>query len=139
MVSEILTFTLNQGCTNVFLSCIKHCFDVINSNVVKLYRSSVAFQILSPRLVSFCKISLIYTQRNVIIASLYSFSALYWHPLLSLSNQQTNYSVLATQSFMVCLQQLACICSLIAMIADSDEISEASQLLNCVSDWVYCT
>ncbi|WOG85819.1 hypothetical protein DCAR_0105012 [Daucus carota subsp. sativus] len=41
--------------------------------------------------------------------------------------------------FMVCLQQLACICSLIAMVAGSEEISEASQLLNCISDWVYCT
>ncbi|KAK1352781.1 Proteasome subunit alpha type 5-1 family protein [Heracleum sosnowskyi] len=42
-------------------------------------------------------------------------------------------------SFMLCLQQLACICSLVAMIVDMDEISEASQLLSCLSDWVYCT
>ncbi|KAK1367527.1 Keratin-associated protein like [Heracleum sosnowskyi] len=42
-------------------------------------------------------------------------------------------------AFMVCLQQLACIFSLVAMIVGSDEISEASQILNCLSDMVYCT
>ncbi|WOG85818.1 hypothetical protein DCAR_0105011 [Daucus carota subsp. sativus] len=41
--------------------------------------------------------------------------------------------------FMVCLQQLACIFSLVAIIVGSDEISEASQVLNCLSDMVYCT
>ncbi|XP_074337866.1 uncharacterized protein LOC141675056 isoform X2 [Apium graveolens] len=42
-------------------------------------------------------------------------------------------------AFMVCLQQLACIFSLVAIIVGSDEISEASQILNCLSDMVYCT
>ncbi|XP_074377106.1 uncharacterized protein LOC141718626 [Apium graveolens] len=37
-------------------------------------------------------------------------------------------------AFMVCLQQLACIFSLVAIIVGSDEISEASQILNYLSD-----
>lgn len=41
--------------------------------------------------------------------------------------------------FMFCLQQVACIFSIVAMIAGSDEISEASQILNCIADYVYCT
>ncbi|KAJ8632649.1 hypothetical protein MRB53_025985 [Persea americana] len=41
--------------------------------------------------------------------------------------------------FMFCLQQVACIFSIIALIVDSDEIQEASQILNCLSDSVYCT
>ncbi|GLJ40352.1 hypothetical protein SUGI_0829810 [Cryptomeria japonica] len=41
--------------------------------------------------------------------------------------------------FMLCLQQLACIFSIIAAIVGSDEIQAASQLLNCLSDGVYCT
>ncbi|KAL9269247.1 hypothetical protein AKJ16_DCAP10596 [Drosera capensis] len=41
--------------------------------------------------------------------------------------------------FMFCLQQLACIFSIIACIAGSQEISEASQLLSCAADYVYCT
>ncbi|WCJ26335.1 PLAC8 family protein [Euphorbia peplus] len=41
--------------------------------------------------------------------------------------------------FMFCLQQVACIFSIVAMIVGSDEISEASQLLSCLSDMVYCT
>ncbi|KAM7525784.1 hypothetical protein LguiA_015686 [Lonicera macranthoides] len=41
--------------------------------------------------------------------------------------------------FMVCLQQLACIFSIIALIVGSDEIKEASQLLNCMADMVYWT
>ncbi|CAK9156743.1 unnamed protein product [Ilex paraguariensis] len=41
--------------------------------------------------------------------------------------------------FMFCLQQLACIFSLLACITGSEEIGEASQLLNCLSDIVYCT
>lgn len=40
---------------------------------------------------------------------------------------------------MVCLQQLACIFSIIALIVGSDEIKEASQLLNCMADMVYWT
>ncbi|KAK4354590.1 hypothetical protein RND71_026784 [Anisodus tanguticus] len=46
---------------------------------------------------------------------------------------------LATEGFMFCLQQLACIFSIVAMIVGSEEISEASQLLSCLSDMVYCT
>ncbi|KAK2984559.1 hypothetical protein RJ640_018937 [Escallonia rubra] len=41
--------------------------------------------------------------------------------------------------FMFCLQQLACIFSIVAMIVGSDEISEASQILSCLADIVYCT
>ncbi|KAK6918352.1 hypothetical protein RJ641_016774 [Dillenia turbinata] len=41
--------------------------------------------------------------------------------------------------FMFCLQQLACICSLIACILGSGELSDAAQLLNCLADCVYCT
>nr|GLL29219.1 uncharacterized protein LOC109165540 [Ipomoea trifida]GMD10521.1 putative PLAC8 family protein [Ipomoea batatas] len=43
------------------------------------------------------------------------------------------------KGFMFCLQQLACIFSIIAMIVGSEEIQEASQLLSCLSDMVYCT
>ncbi|XP_009621941.1 uncharacterized protein LOC107786677 [Nicotiana tabacum] len=41
--------------------------------------------------------------------------------------------------FMFCLQQLACICSIIACLTGSEEIQDAAQLLNCLSDFVYCT
>ncbi|KAL8253792.1 hypothetical protein R6Q59_032013 [Mikania micrantha] len=40
---------------------------------------------------------------------------------------------------MVCLQQVACICSIIACIVGSDELNEASQLLNCFADLVFCS
>lgn len=40
---------------------------------------------------------------------------------------------------MFCLQQVACIFSLVAMIVGSEELQEASQILNCLSDFVYCT
>lgn len=40
---------------------------------------------------------------------------------------------------MFCLQQIACIFSIVAMIVGSDEIQEASQLLSCLADMVYCT
>lgn len=43
------------------------------------------------------------------------------------------------QGFMFCLQQIACIFSIVAMIVGSEELSEASQLLNCMADMVYCT
>uniref|UniRef100_M8C009 Uncharacterized protein n=1 Tax=Aegilops tauschii TaxID=37682 RepID=M8C009_AEGTA len=43
------------------------------------------------------------------------------------------------QSFMFCLQQLACICSLVACIVGNQELSEASQAISCVSDAVYWT
>ncbi|KAG5626687.1 hypothetical protein H5410_011905 [Solanum commersonii] len=41
--------------------------------------------------------------------------------------------------FMFCLQQLACISNIIACLTGSEEIQDASQLLNCLSDVVYCT
>ncbi|KAG5029981.1 hypothetical protein JHK87_013495 [Glycine soja] len=41
--------------------------------------------------------------------------------------------------FMFCLQQIACIFSIVAMIVGSSEIQEASQLLSCLADFVYCT
>ncbi|KAJ9549770.1 hypothetical protein OSB04_022313 [Centaurea solstitialis] len=40
---------------------------------------------------------------------------------------------------MVCLQQLACIFSIIACLLGSDELNDASQLLNCLADLVFCT
>ncbi|GFP88911.1 hypothetical protein PHJA_001034800 [Phtheirospermum japonicum] len=46
---------------------------------------------------------------------------------------------LATEGFMFCLQQIACIFSIVAMIVGSDELSEASQILSCLSDMVYCS
>uniref|UniRef100_A0ACD5WPX0 Uncharacterized protein n=1 Tax=Avena sativa TaxID=4498 RepID=A0ACD5WPX0_AVESA len=41
--------------------------------------------------------------------------------------------------FMVCLQQVACIFSIVAAIVGSEELSEASQILSCLSDMVYCS
>nr|XP_016485456.1 PREDICTED: leucine-rich repeat extensin-like protein 6 isoform X2 [Nicotiana tabacum] len=41
--------------------------------------------------------------------------------------------------FMFCLQQVACILSCIACITGNDELQEASRVLNCCSDMVYCT
>ncbi|GKU95228.1 hypothetical protein SLEP1_g8615 [Rubroshorea leprosula] len=41
--------------------------------------------------------------------------------------------------FMFCLNQLACIFSIVAMIVGSDEIQEASRLLSCLSEMVYCS
>ncbi|GMP96331.1 hypothetical protein CsSME_00045020 [Camellia sinensis var. sinensis] len=41
--------------------------------------------------------------------------------------------------FMFCLQQVACIFSIVAMIVGSQEIQEASQILSCLADMVYCT
>ncbi|KAI4302953.1 hypothetical protein MLD38_038640 [Melastoma candidum] len=58
---------------------------------------------------------------------------------------QDEFNIQTTQcdnciiGFMFCLQQLACIFSIIAMLVGSEEISEASQLLNTLSDMVYCT
>lgn len=40
---------------------------------------------------------------------------------------------------MICLQQVACIFSIIACILGSDELSDASQLLNCLADLVFCS
>ncbi|CAI0476138.1 unnamed protein product [Linum tenue] len=58
---------------------------------------------------------------------------------------QDEFNIQTTQcdnciiGFMFCLQQIACIFSIVAMIVGSEEISEASQLLSCLSDMVYCT
>lgn len=58
---------------------------------------------------------------------------------------QDEFNIQTTQcdnciiGFMFCLQQIACIFSIVAMIVGSDEISEASQLLSCLADMVYCT
>ncbi|XP_016487181.1 uncharacterized protein LOC107807335 [Nicotiana tabacum] len=58
---------------------------------------------------------------------------------------QDEFNIQTTQcdnciiGFMFCLQQLACIFSIVAMIVGSEEIQEASQLLSCLSDMVYCT
>ncbi|GAV80927.1 LOW QUALITY PROTEIN: hypothetical protein CFOL_v3_24386, partial [Cephalotus follicularis] len=41
--------------------------------------------------------------------------------------------------FMFCLNQIACIFSIVAMIVGSEEIQEASQLLSYLADLVYCT
>ncbi|XP_022773196.1 uncharacterized protein LOC111315605 [Durio zibethinus] len=58
---------------------------------------------------------------------------------------QDEFNIQTTQcdnfiiGFMFCLQQVACIFSIVAMIVGSDEIREASQLLSCLADMVYCT
>ncbi|KAF7137449.1 hypothetical protein RHSIM_Rhsim07G0012900 [Rhododendron simsii] len=43
------------------------------------------------------------------------------------------------QGFMFCLQQLACIFSIVACITGMEELQEASQILSCFADLVYCT
>jgi hypothetical protein len=50
----------------------------------------------------------------------------------------TDYYLLL-QGFMFCLQQVACIFSIVAAIVGSEELSEASQILSCLSDMVYCS
>ncbi|KAF0929979.1 hypothetical protein E2562_027106 [Oryza meyeriana var. granulata] len=58
---------------------------------------------------------------------------------------QDEFNIQTTQcdnciiSFMFCLQQFACICSLVACIVGNEELSEASQLISCISDMVYWT
>ncbi|KAK3016218.1 hypothetical protein RJ639_006220, partial [Escallonia herrerae] len=53
---------------------------------------------------------------------------------------QDEFNIQTTQcdnciiGFMFCLQQLACIFSIVAMIVGSDEISQASQILSCLAD-----
>ncbi|XP_038875430.1 uncharacterized protein LOC120067891 isoform X1 [Benincasa hispida] len=41
--------------------------------------------------------------------------------------------------FMLCLSQLACICSIIACLLGSEELQEASDMVSCLSNLVYCT
>ncbi|KAL4373928.1 hypothetical protein AHAS_Ahas05G0130800 [Arachis hypogaea] len=58
---------------------------------------------------------------------------------------QDEFNIQTTQcdnciiGFMFCLQQIACIFSIVALIVGSDEINEASQLLSCLAEYVYCT
>lgn len=58
---------------------------------------------------------------------------------------QDEFNIQTTQcdnciiGFMFCLQQLACIFSLVACIVGSDELREASQVLNILADLTYCT
>ncbi|CAL5433138.1 unnamed protein product [Camellia sinensis] len=58
---------------------------------------------------------------------------------------QDEFNIQTTQcdnciiGFMFCLQQVACIFSIVAMIVGSQEIQEASQILSCLADMVYCT
>ncbi|XP_072961655.1 uncharacterized protein [Typha angustifolia] len=58
---------------------------------------------------------------------------------------QDEFNIQTTQcdnciiGFMFCLQQVACIFAIVAMIVGSEELSEASQILSCLSDMVYCS
>nr|ACU18998.1 unknown [Glycine max] len=58
---------------------------------------------------------------------------------------QDEFNIQTTQcdnciiAFMFVLQQLACIFSIIALIVGNSEIRQASQLLSCLADFVYCT
>ncbi|XP_077248137.1 uncharacterized protein LOC143887827 [Tasmannia lanceolata] len=58
---------------------------------------------------------------------------------------QDEFNIQTTQcdnciiGFMFCLQQLACIFSLVACITGNDALQEASQILSCVADCVYCS
>ncbi|KAJ3682038.1 hypothetical protein LUZ60_014611 [Juncus effusus] len=58
---------------------------------------------------------------------------------------QDEFNIQTTQcdnciiGFMFCLQQIACIFSIVAAIVGSQELSEASQILSCLSDLVYWT
>ncbi|KAG8496083.1 hypothetical protein CXB51_009437 [Gossypium anomalum] len=46
---------------------------------------------------------------------------------------------LCSEAFMLCLQQVACIFSFVAMIIGNDEIREAAHILNCLADIAYCS
>ncbi|XP_074264797.1 uncharacterized protein LOC141587245 isoform X1 [Silene latifolia] len=58
---------------------------------------------------------------------------------------QDEFNIQTTQcdnciiGFMFCLNQVACIFSIVAMIVGSEEISQASHILNLLSDVVYCS
>ncbi|KAA8520849.1 hypothetical protein F0562_011522 [Nyssa sinensis] len=58
---------------------------------------------------------------------------------------QDEFNIQTTQcdnciiGFMFCLQQIACIFSIVAMIVGSEELQEASQILSCLADMVYCS
>lgn len=55
------------------------------------------------------------------------------------SNTVTNFTHVLNQGFMLCLQQLACIFSIVACLSGNDELEDASQILSCLSDAVFCT
>ncbi|XP_047096390.1 uncharacterized protein LOC124708769 [Lolium rigidum] len=58
---------------------------------------------------------------------------------------QDEFNIQTTQcdnciiSFMFILQQLACICSIVACIVGNQQLSEASRAISCLSDMVYWT
>ncbi|GMH17266.1 hypothetical protein Nepgr_019107 [Nepenthes gracilis] len=54
-------------------------------------------------------------------------------------NLQTTQCDNCIIGFMFCLQQLACIFSLIACLTGNEEISDAADCLNCMANSVYCT
>ncbi|CAF2058083.1 unnamed protein product [Brassica napus] len=88
-----------------------------------------------------CKMNSTSTQHNATIASLYSSSfslRLYFHEYYCVY-YRSHIFFAASQGFMFCLNQIPCIFSLVACIVGSDELSEASQLLSCLADMVYCT
>ncbi|KAL2892159.1 UDP-N-acetylenolpyruvoylglucosamine reductase, partial [Bienertia sinuspersici] len=78
----------------------------------------VASRIQLPQHDSCCKTSSTFRLLNAITASLYPSSL---------------------SGFMLCLQQLACICSIVACLIGSEELEDLSQCLNCISDTVQCT
>ena len=41
--------------------------------------------------------------------------------------------------FMLCLNQLACVFRIAAMISGNDEIEQIADILDCMSDLTYCT
>lgn len=99
---------------------------------------ALAIQLLQPA--SCFKTNSTYRQPSVITASLYCHCP----PMLQISfcrsylQFSTEYHLLL-QGFMFCLQQVACIFSIVAAIVGSEELSEASQILSCLSDMVYCS
>lgn len=108
--------------------------------LLPLFRFSFALAILLLLLASCCKMSSTYRPPSVTTALLYSLS-------LSLCvavcrSQCLLKSVNASpylQGFMFCIQQLACIFSIVACITGMEELQEASQILSCFADLVYCT
>lgn len=58
---------------------------------------------------------------------------------------QDEFNIQTTQcdnciiAFMIFLQQLACICSIVACIVGNSELQQASQMISCLADFVYCT
>ncbi|KAL4592547.1 hypothetical protein LXL04_005547 [Taraxacum kok-saghyz] len=54
-------------------------------------------------------------------------------------NLQTTQCDNCIIGFMFCLQQFACICSIVACIVGNEELNEASQALSCLANMVYCT